>query len=328
MLPLKHLVHNQELVLSILSNWEHDQNELHLLERFRISANAVYPFKCAGELRFLRFAPLAEKPADLVCAELDWISYLRASGYSCLAPVLSKQGRRLEVVEMPRGSYVATAFSAVPGRSLESYEMTDEMIRGFGHSLGRLHHLSKDFQPAQCRRPDYQQRLQWMIDVLQTFPEEELARRELELVSEWLAKLPRDAGSFGLIHYDFETDNVFYDEATATFHAIDFDDAVYHWFMMDVVVSLLSYVDEQPSAEFERVMSLFIAGYRSAHELDQVWVERLPGFRRYLRLDGYVRVIYAAREAVPDQPEWMQRLRLRLDALSKRRSADFGRPIS
>lgn len=327
MLPLKYLVHNQELALSILSRWEHDQDQLHLLERFRISANAVYPFKYAGELRFLRFAPLCEKPADDILAELDWISFLRASGYPCLAPVLSKQSRQLEIVETPWGVYAATAFTAVPGKSLESFPMTEELIQGWGKSLGRLHRLSRGFQPAGKRRPSYRQHLQWMDDMLQALPGEELARQELTLVSEWLDSLPQDSESFGLIHYDFETDNVFHDPVTGAYHAIDFDDAVYHWLMMDVTVSLMSYADETSAEELGRAMPAFVAGYRTEHRLDDIWLERMPGFRRYLRLYGYLRILYAAHEPVADQPDWMERLRGRLDALLKRRSADFGKPI-
>ncbi len=327
MLPLKYLVHNQELVLSILSRWEHDRDQLHLLERFRISANAVYPFKCAGELRFLRFAPLSEKPADGILAELDWISFLRANGYPCLAPVLSKHGRRLEILETPWGAYAATAFTAVPGKSLESLQMTEAIIHGWGQSLGRLHRLSMSYQPTGNQRPSYRQRLQWMDDMLQALPGEDLARQELTLVSKWLNSLPQDSQSFGLIHYDFETDNVFHDPLTNAFHAIDFDDAVYHWFMMDITVSLMSYADDAAPDQFERALPAFVAGYRTERRLDDVWLERMPGFQRYLRLYGYVRILYAAREPVAEQPDWMNRLSERLDALLKRRSADFGKPI-
>lgn len=327
MLPLKYLVHNQDLVLSILSRWEHDREQLHLLERYRISANAIYPFKYAGELRFLRFAPLSEKPGENVLAELEWLSYLHTKNYPCLTPVLSKQGNLLEITRAHGEAYSAVAFAGVPGQSLEPAAMTDEMIRGWGQSLGRLHRLSAGFQPTGHRRPSYLQQLQWMDQLLASFSEEETARRELRIVSDWLEALPQDQNSFGLIHYDFETDNVFYDQATGTFHAIDFDDAVYHWFMMDVTASLMSYADDAPPDKFELATSLFLAGYRTEQELSDFWVERMNGFRRYQNLYGYVRILYAAAAPVQNQPEWMEKLRRRLQTLRERRSADFGKLI-
>lgn len=46
-----------------------------------------------------------------------------------------------------------------------------------------------------------------------------------------------------MIHYDFEFDNVFYDDESTTCNIIDFDDAMYHWYAMDIELTLDSLQD-------------------------------------------------------------------------------------
>ncbi len=328
MLPLKYLFHDKNLALSILSRWNYDADQPNLMEHFRISSNAIYPFKHQDKVQFLRFAPAVEKSAKSILAELEFLSYLHQQGYPCLTTVLSKQGNELEVVETSKGVYHAVVFARVPGKGLNPELMTDEMVFGWGKALGCLHRLSKEFQPLKHRRIDYVEQLQWIAEELTRFPDEDLAREEVRIVSEWLAKLPKDESNFGLVHYDFETDNVFYDDETQSFHAIDFDDAVYHWFMMDVTTALMSYKDDAPEGTFESAKHHFIAGYRSEHELTDEMVALMPGFIRYQNLYGYVRILHSAHEQLSDEPEWMVNLRQRWEhGLKRSRSAKFGKPL-
>ena len=53
-----------------------------------------------------------------------------------------------------------------------------------------------------------------------------------------LESLPLSSSDYGVIHYDFEPDNVFYDEKDGTFSVIDFDDAICCWYALDVVRAL------------------------------------------------------------------------------------------
>lgn len=327
MLKLKHLFHDQSLALSILSNWEYDADEPHLMERFRISANAVYPFRNRGGLQFLRFAPADEKTAEAILSELDFLRYLRKHDYPCLTAVLSRQGNELEVVETSKGRYHAVAFGCVPGKSLEPEHMTDQVVHGWGKAMGRLHRLSAGYRPAGPRRIDYLGQLEWMADVLAGFPDEHLARQEVRTVFDWLSTLPKNESNFGLIHYDFETDNVFHDETTGRLHAIDFDDAVYHWFMMDLTTALMSYKADAPEGRFESAKEQFIAGYRTEHELSDDLLTLMPGFIRYQSLYAYVRVLRSTHEKLTEEPDWMLNLRKRLDQALVKRGAEFGKPI-
>lgn len=324
MLQLKHLFHDKELALGILSRWNYDENQPHLMDQFRISANAVYAFTDQGRRCFLRFAHAEEKNHEQILAELEFLKYLRASNYPCLQPVLSKDGNELEVVETPNGRYYGVVFLGVPGKSLSKHPLTPEILFGWGKHLGRLHRLSKNFNPSHYRRVDHLDQLNWMAEVLDTFPEEELARKELEVVGNWLQRLPQNDANYGLIHYDFETDNVFHSPDNGEFYIIDFDDAVYHWFAMDVTTGLASYEGGNPELAQEQ----FIAGYRTENQLDDEWLRLRSGFSRYQRLYGYVRVIRSTQDQnFGEEPEWMVGLREKLARFCVERSTDFGKPI-
>ena len=324
MLQLKHLLHDRDRALSILSRWNYDESQLDLMERFRISANAVYGFTNQGIRHFLRFAHEEEKSREQILAELAFLRYLNQNGYPCLHPVVSKHGNELEVVDTPNGRYYASVFLGVPGKSLGDQPITAEILFGWGKQMGLLHRLSKDYTPEDYRRIDHAGQLNWMAEVLATFPDEELARTELRIVSDWLSKLPRTKDNYGLIHYDFETDNVFYSEDTKEFHIIDFDDPVYHWFALDVTTALATYEGDNPELAQEQ----FVAGYRTENHLDEQWQALSPGFARYQALYGYVRVIRSTRDKdFGEEPDWMAGLRQKLAKFCERRSTNFGKPI-
>lgn len=53
---------------------------------------------------------------------------------------------------------------------------------------------------------------------------------ELDFLKHLIANgYPASAEHMGLIHYDFETDNIFYDEEESCYYTIDFDDSMIHW---------------------------------------------------------------------------------------------------
>lgn len=51
MLKLKNLFDNRDLTKMILENWEYDPSSLDMFDYYRISSNAVYPFKNEGNVK-------------------------------------------------------------------------------------------------------------------------------------------------------------------------------------------------------------------------------------------------------------------------------------
>lgn len=327
MLKLKYLFENKDLAHMLLNNWEYDNDDSNFLKYFRISSNAVYWCKNQGNTFFLRFAPTEEKSKEKILAELEFLRFLRNNGYSAVDTILSKSGNELEVVSTPWGTYYAVAFKEVSGKQMSQLSLTDDIIFGWGKALGKLHKLSSEYKPINNIRNDWKETINWMEDVLSNFPNEITAKSELCILKDYFLKLPTTKENFGLIHYDFEADNVFYDEITKNYNSIDFDDSMYHWYAMDIEQALDSMKDDMPEDQVESSVNQFIKGYRSEHNISDDMLKLLPIFRRYANLYGYVRVLRSIEEKWNNEPEWMVNLRTRLESSLNRKKCTFTKSI-
>ncbi|HEX9028889.1 MAG TPA: phosphotransferase [Anaerolineales bacterium] len=329
MMKLKHLFHNPDLANMLLKNWDDDETSPELLADYRISANAVYPFQKKDQVYFLRFCPASEKLKENIAAELEWIGYLRSQGYPAVEPVPSRTGETLLQKATPWGDYYASAFRRVPGEPVSESPLDDERIYRYGAALGRLHRLSGQYQPK-TRRWTYADVLAWIENTMASVPVERQAFFELALLRKFFQALHAHPGNYGLVHYDFETDNVFYDPATGLCSVIDFDDAMYHWYGMDIDQALDSLQDacNLPDHEFHPRETLFLDGYRSQFALDDEQVTMRAAFRRFANLYGYARIARSMQEAWENEPEWLAGLRVKLRSALRARSANFGKPLA
>ncbi|WP_339239617.1 phosphotransferase [Paenibacillus sp. FSL R5-0517] len=329
MLSLKYLFQNNNLAEMILKNWSYDPESLDMFQYYRISSNAVYPFRDQGEVRLLRFAPVEEKNKINLSAELDFLRYLRTNHYGAMEVVPAHSGTELVETHTPWGTYYASVFKRVPGSQLGSIELNDSILYSYGEALGELHHLSRSFIPAQKekQRWTYTDVLDWMQKILEGFPAEAAALNEVELLQTYFAAWPINKQNFGLIHYDFEPDNVFYDEKKQSCYAIDFDDSMYHWYAMDVERSLDSLREEIEPEQWEQKKQWFLNGYWSKagerYDLESMF----PACRRFANLYGYVRVLRSAEEQFSHEPEWMSALRAKLSQKMAEQAEQFGHPM-
>ena len=312
MLKLKHLVEDFNLAEIILKHWPYDDNALDLFQYFRISSNAIYPYKHQGEVRFLRFAPASEKNMQAVAAEMDFIAYLKCKGFNALEAVPTCEGAYVIQAETPQGSYVATGFKRVPGDILSDCTITTDLAKQMGNKLGALHVLSCQYKPAQAVRPDFEERLDWMALVLTQTGAPLMLNNELESLRRALLKMPRNDSNYGLIHYDFEPDNLFYDKANDAIHVIDFDDCMVHFYAQDLERALHALKSETADSEHPALEQAFIEAYQSQMVLDEsIWQHR-PVFERFGQLYQYCRMRYALHEPLMTQPDWMEDMVLRL----------------
>lgn len=171
-------------------------------------------------------------------------------------------------------------------------------------------------------------RLDYIQSTLQKHPQEMIAIEELNKVKGWLQSLPVTKEEYGLIHYDFQLDNLFYEEGDSRFIVIDFDDSHYNWYAMDIVTALMD-LYENPHGLLDDQMDSFLRGYRSITPLDQVSASRLPAFYRFARLYGFTRKLAAlenSKEVAADAHSWYDGLRARLEMLCEQDRLLFKEP--
>lgn len=322
MLKLKYLFSNVDLAEMIVKNWEYDS--LELFKYWRISSNAIYPFSNQEKVCLLRITTIDEKSEESILAELEFLRYLKSKDYSVIEAEPSKNKRELEIVNTPWGKYYAAVFKRVKGNALDDIEITDDIALLWGRSLGRLHKLSKDYIPVGAKRCSWLDKINWVKEVLADFPEEKEAIREAEILKEVFSSLAVTDENYGLIHYDFELDNVFYDEKTNTITPIDFDDSIYHWYAMDIEQTIDSIRNELPAERVEQVAKLFMEGYCLEYNISEEMIKLFPVFRRFADLYGYVRILRSTQEKWDNEPEWLEKLRTKLSCLMNKRGSKFG----
>ena len=147
MLKLRYLFDNRDLAVMLLQNWEYDKSSLSLMDQFRISSNAIYPFKQNGQVCLLRFSPEEEKKKKFIQAELEFMGFLRQEGYVAAPVVQSKSGCNSICQNTPWGNYNACVFRRVKGKRLDGIELTDDILFKYGKALGFLHVHSQKYHP-------------------------------------------------------------------------------------------------------------------------------------------------------------------------------------
>lgn len=325
MLKLKYLFNNVNLAEMIMKNWNYDEASMDMFKHYRISSNAIYPFQFEGKTQLLRFAPKTEKRKSNILAELEFISYLRDNHYGVLETVESLNGEELIEFQTPWGPYYASVFKRVSGVQMNNTDFSDAIIFSHGKALGKLHCLSSQYTPIKTKRWSYSDVLDWIQDILMNFSDEKAALMETELLRDYFASIPKLNSNFGLIHYDFEYDNVFYDHESKSCNAIDFDDAMYHWYAMDIEQALDSLQDYIPPEMFNHKKKCFMDGYLTEYEVSYELEDLFPACRRFANLYGYVRILRSMEEKWDNEPDWLTNLRERLKQGMKEDSNGFGK---
>lgn len=324
MMRLKNLiVEGTDIPERLLAHWGYDEDSVRF---WRVSSNIVFAFKQNGERKFLRYAPEEEKTWETIAAELEFLNHLKWNRYPAAYPVISRNGKTIETVETPEGRYFGVVFNRAKGRMLEIEQMTQEQLEGWGQSLASLHQLSQSFTPSGHVRKSWKEQLEFVRRVMESHPGEASALEELQRVQAWLGTLPVTPETYGLVHYDFETDNIFWDDEAKGFTAIDFDDAVYHWYALDIT-SALTDLSKMEKMKAEAGLRAFLRGYRSIRPIEEAFINQMPLFQRYCDLVKHARILRSLENCdLEREPEWYEKLKARFYMRCEERRKGFEKP--
>ncbi|MBE0685758.1 MAG: phosphotransferase [Anaerolineaceae bacterium] len=312
MLKFRYLFDNPDLARMLVKNWDYDEESEELFQYFRISANAIYPLRIQGETCYLRFSPVSEKSKENIRAELVFLDYLRGQGYPAMDAVRSKSGDSLVQKDTPWGEYYACVFKRVAGKQISQTAFNDEIMYAYGSALGELHALSRKYTNPGVKRWTHRDVFDWIEMTLAELGLDQLPMQELALLKREFDQLTINQENYGLIHFDFEPDNVFYDETSQRCSVIDFDDAMVHWFVMDIVQALEAIRDEMDLDDCSHQEAVFLKGYCSQFDVDEELLSMRSVFRRFADLYQFVRVARAIQEQWENEPVWMVELREKL----------------
>ena len=291
----------------ILTSWDHDQGSIRF---FRSSANFVYRFRQGGKPCFLRFADTSERRRDTIEAEIGILQWVAQRGMTVTSPLPSRNGNFVETVMTHLGTFHAVVFAGLEGSQLDIEDLDDSQFGEWGAVLGKLHSTVQGYRgSALSARSTWRDHLEF---VRASLPEEKSAvRSEFEQVASSLQVLPVTHDTYGLVHFDFELDNLYWQNQTIGIG--DFDDCSYAWYIMDIAFALRDLFREGIDLN-KRSFLAFIRGYRTQHGLHAELVSQLPLFLRMAKLLTYARLVRTL-DLPPHggDPAWLQALRLKFE---------------
>lgn len=292
---------------SILERWEYDKGTVFFI---RASANFIFIFKNEGKHFFLRFNHSSERSFKAIDSELSILQYLNSKGIHAAQPVPSKNGQLLELVQTDLGGFHAVVFQAVPGRHEEWGDITQENLYRWGSTLGKLHQACKEMpQEYVTNRSGWQDQLVALQQFLP--PSNVLIHKEITELGNLFNKLPIKKENYGLIHYDFELDNLLISENGVGI--IDFDDCITSWYVADIVYALRdagSFQLDSPKIQ------MFLNGYKNETSLDSNILKQASLFERLHRLMMYARLTRSIDiEMSTSYPQWLRQLHHKLSSM-------------
>lgn len=193
-------------------------------------------------------------------------------------------------------------FEALHGSQFEASELGETQTRAWGRALARLHAASRSF-PIHPARPALTDHIQSLVKTLP--PQEHILRENLIAGQAWLMIQPDQP--YGLIHGDFETDNLVWDGVQLA--ALDFDDASYAWHAVDIAIAVYDIRDDHTR------LSWFLEGYADLLPVPVGLRETLPDFHNVLLAVKIARLVRAyATTTGGEQPGWLIAMRARHEA--------------
>ena len=255
--------------------------------------NLIYTCRWNGEPRYaLRISILDDRTEEDCLAETEFVRYLAQNGAPVADVIPSRCGRLVERVEQEGKQHFVSLFAWAPGvlmvdngyRYREGAPLS-EYFYNTGKALGAIHRLSKVYKPVH-RRPAFFDK--YDMDYLDRLIPDEYAalKRAIARRLEEFQKLPTDAESFGLVHFDFSDGNYHADMKTGALTAFDFDNCMYCWYMFDLANLWVHgegwfRAEKDPKARLDgmrRYFETILQGYRSETDVSEALLAQLPLF--------------------------------------------------
>ncbi|WP_162178672.1 phosphotransferase enzyme family protein [Deinococcus marmoris] len=259
-----------------------------LLARFDMpGAQALGGFESAvfaTPQRILKLTHTLRREGAFIESELHFTRYLAEHGLPVAHPLPSSAGRWIELSPDPEGgSWLAYAFTRLPGHPLQAEHLTPTVISAWGRLTGQLHVLARRYIPD----PHLPRRRPWhtepMLDLRRLPPGLDEQRRRGQTLIERVKAWTRTPENYGLIQSDLHGDNLHWDGQTL--YAFDFDDCEFHFFLNDLAVSLHSVAQLVPPGEdaaafCQRFLEIYLPAYQEVCPLPPEWREVMANLLR------------------------------------------------
>ena len=265
--------------------------------------NQVYICRKDGESKYvLRVSALGDRREEDYLAETEFIRYLAEHGAPVADVLPSANGKLVERYENHGQVSYSSLFVYAKGMLISDngYRYRDgaplsEYFYNTGKALGKIHRLSKTYQPLH-RRESYFDK--YNMDYIHRLIPDDYAelKQAISRRLEQFQALPRDRASFGLVHFDFSDGNYHIDMETGNLTVFDFDNCMECWYMFDLAnlwTHGVGWYQFEPDAarRMEGMKQYFhtvLEGYRSETDVSDALLARLPLFIDMVLIENIV----------------------------------------
>ena len=267
--------------------------------------NRIFVCSKGDEKKFvLRISSTGDRTEKDYLAETEFVHYLAKNGAPVADVIPSVNGKLVETVEDGDGPVFISLFEYAKGMLLcdNGYRYRDgspleEYFYNIGKTLGKIHELSKHFDPtAGHRRPDYFDKYN-MEYINQLIPDNysDLKKAIAERLEKF-HKLPNDSQNYGLIHFDYSDGNYHIDISNGNITVFDFDNCMYCWYMFDLANLYLHgegwfrYESDPAKREagMQNYFNTILKGYKSETSISDDLLNQLPLFIDMVLIENIV----------------------------------------
>lgn len=284
---------NNHLLPTIRKLYGLNDYKINVVEAHEGGRNLVY--FCENENKgdkIIRIAFLPDRNTEDFLSELEYIRYLYEHGGSVSNVVDSCNGHLLEEIIYKGHRFFISVFEKAKGEQLaeNGYRYREgvplsEYFYNCGKTLGKLHELSKGYEPVHRRYSFFDKYNAEFINQIIPDSLPLLKEKLLELIRT-LEVMDRNSGTFGMVHFDYSDGNYMIDYETGNITVFDFDNACFCWYMYDLAnvwehgVGWVQFeADEEKRQQFmTEYFETVLEGYKSETEIDDKMLESLQLF--------------------------------------------------
>lgn len=219
-------------------------------------------------------------------AEAEYVHYLALGGADTVDVIASVNGR---LVEQINGAFVSI-FTLAKGEQIADHcyryregVPLSEYFYNTGKALGKIHALSKVYQPTNRRFDFFEKYNEAYFDELIPNEYAELKNALSDLLSE-LRSLSKSKGNYGMVHFDFSDGNYNIDYDTGKITVFDFENCRTCFYLFDLAnlwthgVGWIAYESDADKRKsfMQEYFRTILDGYRSETELTDNELSHLP----------------------------------------------------
>ena len=251
--------------------------------------NSIFVCSKDGEKKYvLRVSELNDRTMNDYLAETEYIRYLKENGASVADVIPSLNGSLVEKI----GDAYVSLFEYAKGMLMcdNGYRYREgvpleEYFYNVGKAIGRIHKLSKVYEPKHKRMSYFDKFNTEYIDEIIPDACGEL-KKAIAKRTEEFHKLPINKSVFGMVHFDYCDGNYHVDMSTGDITVFDFDNCICCWYMFDLAHTWthgLGWCMREPDPEkrlafMEHYFDTILEGYTSETDVSEDKLNKLQLF--------------------------------------------------